>query len=153
MALSRKRKIIIAVSAVALLGMIVVISVFASRKDEPEVTVVKIEVRPELRSTVTASGEVRPIQFINLTSEVGGRIEDIYVNPGDQVVKGQPLLRLDPTQLQSQQEAQAAGVQASISDVQNARVQVSTAENNVSQMQQGLAAAEAGLAQARQGVV
>ena len=153
MALSRKRKIIIAVSAVALLGMIVVISVFASRKDEPEVTVVKIEVRPELRSTVTASGEVRPIQFINLTSEVGGRIEDIYVNPGDQVVKGQPLLRLDPTQLQSQQEAQAAGVQASISDVQNARAAVLAAENNVSQTQQNLAAAEASLAQARQAVV
>jgi len=133
--------------------MIVVISVFASRKDEPEVTVVKIEVRPELRSTVTASGEVRPIQFINLTSEVGGRIEDIYVNPGDQVVKGQPLLRLDPTQLQSQQEAQAAGVQASISDVQNARAAVLAAENNVSQTQQNLAAAEASLAQARQAVV
>lgn len=153
MALSRKRKIIIAVSAVALLGIIVVISVFATRKDEPEVTVVKVEMRPELRSTVTASGEVRPIQFINLTSEVGGRIEDIYVNPGDNVTKGQPLLRLDPTQLQSQQEAQAAGVQASISDVQNARVQVSTAENNVSQMQQSLAVAEASLAQSRQAVV
>ncbi|MDQ3650364.1 MAG: efflux RND transporter periplasmic adaptor subunit [Acidobacteriota bacterium] len=153
MALSRKRKIIIAVSAVVLLAMIVGISVFASRKDEPEVTVVKIEVRPELRSTVTASGEVRPIQFINLTSEVGGRIEDIYVNPGDPVTKGQPLLRLDPTQLQSQQEAQAAGVQASISDVQNARAAVLAAENNVSQTQQNLAAAEASLAQARQGVV
>ena len=153
MALSRKKKIIIAASAVALLSIIVAISVYATRKDEPEVTVVKVETRPELRSTVTASGEVRPIQFINLTSEVGGRIEDIYVNPGDNVTKGQPLLRLDPTQLQSQQEAQAAGVQASISDVQNARAQVTAAENNVSQMQQGLAVAEASLAQARQAVV
>jgi HlyD family secretion protein len=153
MALSRKKKIIIAASAVALLSIIVVISVYATRKDEPEVTVVKVETRPELRSSVTASGEVRPIQFINLTSEVGGRIEDIYVNPGDNVTKGQPLLRLDPEQLQSRQEAQAAGVQASISDVQNARAQVTAAENNVSQAQQGLAVAEASLAQARQGVV
>jgi HlyD family secretion protein len=153
MAVSRKRKIIIIVAAVAVLGMIVVISIFARGNDQPEVTVVKVEVRPELKSTVTASGEVRPIQFINLTSEVAGRIEDIFVNPGDQVTKGQPLVRLDPTQLQSQQEAQAAGVQASLSDVQNARTSVIAAENNVSQAQQALVVAEASVAQARQSVI
>ena len=64
MALSRKKKIIIAVSAVALLGLVVVISIFARGKDEAEVTVVKVDVRPELKSTVTASGEVRPIRFV-----------------------------------------------------------------------------------------
>ena len=45
----------------------------ARGKDEAEVTVVKVDVRPELKSTVTASGEVRPIRFVNLTSEVQGR--------------------------------------------------------------------------------
>ena len=153
MALSRKRKIVIISAVVAVLAIIVVVSIFARGKDEPEVTVVKIEPRPELRSVVTAPGEIRPIQFINLTSEVAGRIEEIYVNPGDQVTKGQPLVRLDPTQLQTAQEAQAAGVQASLSDVQSARASVLAAENNVSQAQQGLGAAEAGLAAARQGVV
>jgi len=69
MALSRKKKIIIAVSAVVVLALIIIISVVASRKDEPEVTTVKLDVRPELRSTVTASGEVRPIRYIKLTSE------------------------------------------------------------------------------------
>lgn len=146
MALSRKKKIIIAVSAVVLLALIVIISVLASRKDEPEVTTVKVEVRPELRSTVTASGEVRPIQYIKLTSEVPGRILEIYVNPGDQVKKGQSLVRVDPTQLQSSQEAQWAATQASLSDVQNAR-------SSVSQAQQALAAAEVSVAQARQQVL
>lgn len=153
MALSRKKKIIIAVSAAAVLALIVIVSVFARGTDQPEVTVVKVEVRPELKSSVTASGEVRPVQFINLTSEVGGRIEEIYVNPGDQVQKGQPLVRLDPTQLQSQQEAQAAGVQMAVSDVQSARTAVQSAETNVQQAQQGLAAAEVGLSNARQGIV
>src|ERR671917_487158 len=142
MAVTRKKKIVIVVAAVAVLAMIVVISIFARGKDEPEVTVVKVEVRPELKSTVTASGEVRPVQFINLTSEVGGRIEEIFVNPGDQVTKGQPLVRLDPTQLQSQQEAQAAGVQMAVSDVASARTAVQSAETNVLQAQQALAAAE-----------
>jgi len=152
MAVSRKKKIIIAVSAVAVLGLIVVISIFARGKDEAEVTVVKVDVRPELKSTVTASGEVRPIRFVNLTSEVQGRITEISVNPGDRVTVGQPLVRVDPTQLESSAEAQAASAQAALSDVQNARAAVMSAESNVQVSQQQLVAAEAGLAQARQAV-
>src|SRR5438094_9287026 len=132
MALSRKKKVIIAVSAVVVLALIVIISVVASRKDEPEVTTVKVDVRPELRSTVTASGEVRPIQYIKLTSEVPGRILEIYVNAGDVVKKGQALVRVDPTQLQSSQEAQWAATQASIGGVQNSH-------NAVAQAHKGLA--------------
>jgi HlyD family secretion protein len=146
MALSRKKKIIIAVSAVVLLLLIVIISVVASRKDEPEVTTVKIDVRPELRSTVTASGEVRPIQYIKLTSEVPGRILEIFVNAGDIVKKGQQLVRVDPTQLQSSQEAQFAQTQAFINDVQSAR-------NAVASAQQSLVVAEAAVSQARQQTV
>ena len=153
MALSRKKKIIIAVAAVVVLALIIIISVFASRKDEPEVTFVKVEVRQELRSTVTASGEIRPIQFINLTSEVAGRIEEIYVKEGDMVTKGQPLVRLDPTQLQSSQDAQLAAAQAALNDVQNSRSQVMAAENGVAQSQQGLNVSEAVVAQQRQQLV
>ncbi len=146
MALSKKKKIIIAVSAVALLALVVIISVFASRKDEAEVTTVKLEVKPELKQTVTASGEVRPIRYIKLTSEVPGRIEEIYVNPGDQVTLGKPLVRVDPTQLQSSQEAQWAAAQQAINDVQNAR-------NAVSNAQQGLVVSEASVSSARQQLV
>lgn len=146
MALSRKKKIIIAVSAVAVLGLIVIISVIATRTDQPEVTTVKVDVRPELRSTVTASGEVRPIRYIKLTSEVPGRILEIFVNPGDQVTKGQALVRVDPTQLQSSQEAQWAATQASLNDVQNSR-------NAVASARQGLVVAEASVSQAKQETV
>jgi HlyD family secretion protein len=131
---------------VAVLALVIIISVFASRKEESEVTTVKIEVRPELRQTVTASGEVRPIRYIKLTSEVQGRIEEIYVNAGDIVTQGKPLIRIDPTQLQSNQEAQWAAAQASMNDVQSAR-------NAVSSAQQGLVVAEAAVSQARQQLV
>jgi HlyD family secretion protein len=146
MALTRKKKIIIAVSAVALLGLIIIISVFASRKEEAEVTTIKLEVKPELRQTVTASGEVRPIRYIKLTSEVPGRIEEIYVNAGDQVTQGKPLVRVDPTQLQSSQEAQWAAAQGAMNDIQNAR-------NAVASAQQGLVVAESSVASARQQLV
>ena len=146
MALTRKKKIIIGAAVVTVLGVVVIVSVLASRKEEPEVTTVKLTVRPELRQTVTASGEVRPIRYIKLTSEVPGRIEEIYVSAGDQVTKGKPLVRIDPTQLQSNQEAQWALTQASLNDVQNAR-------NAVSAAQQSLVVAESSVAAARQQVV
>jgi HlyD family secretion protein len=146
MALSRKKKIIIGVSALVVLLLVVIISVIATRKDEPEVTIVKVDVRPELKSTVTASGEIRPIRYIKLTSEVPGRILEIYVNPGDIVKQNQALVRIDPTQLQSSQEAQWAATQASLSDVQNAR-------SSVSQAQQSLSASDVSVATARQQVV
>jgi HlyD family secretion protein len=146
MALTRKKKIIIAVSVVAVLAIIVIISVFASRKDEAEVTTVKLSIKPELRQTVTASGEVRPVRYIKLTSEVPGRIEEIYVNAGDQVTMGKPLVRVDPTQLQSSQEAQWAAAQGAMNDIQNAR-------NAVANAQQGLVVAESSVASARQQLV
>src|SRR6267378_4519654 len=146
MALTRKKKIVIAVAAVVVLGLIIIISVFATRKEEPEVTTIKVEVRPELRQTVTASGEVRPVRYIKLTSEVPGRIEEIYVNAGDQVVQGTPLVRVDPTQLQTSQEAQFAAAQGALNDIQSAR-------NAVTSAQQGLVVADASVASARQQLV
>ena len=146
MALSRKKKIIIGVVVVAVLLIAVIVSVIATRREEPEVVTIKITTRPELRQTVTASGEVRPIQYIKLTSEVPGRIEEIYVTAGDLVTKGKPLVRIDPTELQSSQEAQWAATQASLNEVQNAR-------NAVNSAQQSLVVAEASVAAARQQVV
>jgi HlyD family secretion protein len=146
MALSRKKKIIIGAVVAAVLAIVVVVSVVATRKEEPEVVTVKLESRPELKQTVTASGEVRPIRYIKLTSEVPGRIEEIYVTAGDMVTKGKPLVRVDPTQLQTNQEAQWAATQASLNEVQNAR-------NAVTSAQQSLIVAEASVAAARQQVV
>lgn len=153
MALSRKTKIIIGVVAVVLLTGIIVGSILATRKDTPEVTVVKVETRKELRSTVTSSGEVRPIQFMNLTSEVQGRIEEIYVKEGDQVIKGQPLVRLDPNQLQSSTDAQLAAFQASQDEVRISQSQVTAAQNNYASAQQQLNVVQVSIDAARQAVV
>ncbi|MCY7347995.1 MAG: efflux RND transporter periplasmic adaptor subunit [Pyrinomonadaceae bacterium] len=152
MAISRKGKIIIGTSAAVVIIIIIVGSVFATRKDTPEVTVVKIETRRELRSNVTASGEVRPIQFMNLTSEVQGRIEEITVKEGDAVKQGQMLVRLDPDQLQSNTDAQLAALQASQTETQVSRSQITAAQNQLLQAQQGLNASQASVDTALQQV-
>lgn len=153
MALSRKKKIIIGSSVGVLVLIIVIVSIFATRKDTPEVNVVKIEVKPELRSTVTSSGEVRPIQFMNLTSEVQGRIEDITVKEGDVVQKGQVLVRLDPNQFESNTDAQLAAYQSAQDEVRSSQSQVTAAQNSLAQAQQSLNQAQVAIDSARQGVI
>lgn len=153
MALSRKTKIFGLIGLGVLVALIIVVSVLATRTDTPEVTVVKLETRKELRSTVTSSGEVRPIQFVNLTSEVQGKIEEITKKEGDAVEKGEILVRLDPTQLASNAEAQLAALQTSQDDVRVSQSQVSGAQNQYSQAQQGLNASDAAVSTARQNVV
>lgn len=152
MAVSRKKKIIIGVGVLVVLVLATTIGVLSTRSDAPEVTVVTVKTQPELRSTVTAPGEVRPIQFINLTSEVQGRIEEIYVKEGDIVEKGRELVRLDPNQLQSSTDAQLAAYQAAQNDVLSSRSQVNAAQNQLSQAQQGLIAQEAAVATAQESV-
>jgi HlyD family secretion protein len=153
MALSRKKKIIIGATAGVLLLIIIVGSIFATRKDTPEVTVVKIETRPELRSTVTSSGEVRPVQFMNLTSEVQGRIEEIYVKEGQKVNKGDILVRLDPNQLESSTDAQLAAFQTAQDEIRVSQSQVTAAQNQLAQSEQAMNVAQVAIDNARQGVV
>lgn len=153
MALSRKKKIIIGSSIGALLLIIIIGSIFATRTDTPEVTVVKIETRPELKSTVTSSGEVRPIQFVNLTSEVQGKIEEITKKEGDPVQKGEILVRLDPNQLESNADAQFAAYQSAQDDVRSSQSQVTAAQNALAQAQQSLNQAQVAVDSARQGVI
>jgi HlyD family secretion protein len=102
---------------------------------------------------VTSSGEVRPIQFQNLTSEVQGRIEEIYVKEGDHVTKGQPLVKLDPNQLESSQQAQLAALQTSQNEVNVAGSQVVAARNQLAQAQQQLNVSQVAVDTARQLVV
>lgn len=58
--------------------------------------------RRDLESVVTATGEVMPLLSSVVKSEISGRIERILVEEGEEVVRGQTLLKLDPTSLQTQ---------------------------------------------------
>ncbi|MEP7273979.1 MAG: efflux RND transporter periplasmic adaptor subunit [Acidobacteriota bacterium] len=143
--MSKKRKIIIISSVVVVLAGVVAVSLFARRGELPEVQTAKVERRPVLESKVTANGEIRPIQFINLTAEVGGRVTDIFVKEGDQVRKGSPLVRVDPTQQASATSVQEANLRASQADAQNLTVAITAAENNISNSRAALISSEADL--------
>jgi HlyD family secretion protein len=57
---------------------------------------------------VEASGTIEPIDTVNVSSEVAGRLAELYVDRGDQVKAGDVLARLDSTEQQAQL-AQAEG--------------------------------------------
>ncbi len=149
MAISKKKKIIIGVVVVTALATIIGVSVAARRGDLPEVQTARVERRPLLESKVTANGEVRPIQFINLTAEVSGRVTDIFVKEGDQVTKGTPLLRVDKTQLASSTSVQEAALRASQAEVQNQSIAITAAENAVNNARAALSTAQADLERAK----
>jgi HlyD family secretion protein len=143
--MNRKKKIVIISAAVVGLITIVVLSRALQRKEGEPVQVGKVEKRAKLESKVTASGEIRPVTLYNLTAEVPGRVEQIYVSEGDVVKKGQPLVRVDPTQSSFAVSASEASVRVAQADEQNQQVALSQAENNVNQTKANLASAEADL--------
>jgi HlyD family secretion protein len=127
----KKTRIITVVAILLLSAAVIAVGVIGSLDDLPEVQTARIERRALLESEVTANGEVRPIRFINLTAEVSGRVTDIFVKEGDQVARGQPLLRVDPTQQASATSLQEANLRASQAEAQNQMAAVTAAENAI----------------------
>jgi HlyD family secretion protein len=136
---------------VALLALAVMsfAGAFTYRNDGVEVETAKVERRAVLESKVMANGEVRPIQFINLTAEVSGRVVEVFVKEGDQVTKGQPLLRVDPTQLASAASIQKAALRASQAENQNQIVALTAAEAEVKSARAALDTLKADLNRAK----
>jgi HlyD family secretion protein len=148
MAVSRNKKIIISVGVLLVIASIITVSVVRGRGDLPEVQTAKVEKRAVLESKVTANGEVRPIQFINLTAEVAGRVTDVFVKEGDVVKKGKPLLRVDPTQLASATSVQEAAMRAAQADVQNQTAVITASENAINTARASLNTSQADLERA-----
>ena len=69
--------------------------------------------RGDLRQVVTATGEIQPLNTINVGSQVSGTIAAIYVDYNSKVKKGDVLLEIEPSVLQaSVDEAKASLVSA-----------------------------------------
>ena len=107
-----------------------------------KVVTTKVERLAKLRSVVSASGEIRAKEFVDIQAEVAGVIKELKVREGDSVKVGDELLRLEDLQLKSEESSAVAQVGASEADVRNSEVGVDTAKAT-------LAAEENALANAR----
>jgi HlyD family secretion protein len=95
-------------------------------------------VRQDLVSTVTASGEIKPRNYINLGANAMGPITALFVKEGDHVRKGQVVAQIEATQAHADVQAQQATIQSALADA-------AAAEANVKSMDDAIANAEATL--------
>src|SRR5260370_19399942 len=73
-------------------------------------------VRQDLAAVVTASGEIKPRNYVNIGANSIGRITEILVKEGDRVRKGQLLAKLESIQPQADVSAQNAALSAAQAD-------------------------------------
>ncbi len=108
--MSKKKKIIIAVIAVVVLGIISLI-VFKGKGELPYDFVI-VE-RSDVIEEVSATGTVKSAEDVNLRFETSGTVENVYVSEGSEVKQGAHLVKLYTGKLYSQfLQAQASYNQA-----------------------------------------
>lgn len=57
--------------------------------------------RGDLRHTVSATGEIQPLNTVSVGSQVSGTIEELFVDYNSKVKKGDVLLKIEPSVLQA----------------------------------------------------
>ncbi|HUL17183.1 MAG TPA: efflux RND transporter periplasmic adaptor subunit [Terriglobales bacterium] len=110
-------KVAIIAGGVIVAGGIVLYSVKAANRDVITVQTAKVAKQDSLVSLVTASGEIKPTTYTNVTAQGFGRITDILVQEGDRIKKGQVLLQQDDVQPSADVQAQKAQINATESGV------------------------------------
>jgi HlyD family secretion protein len=111
----KAKKIAIIAGVVVLLGAIVGFTVNQTQKNVVTVQTGKV-VKQDIASTVTASGEIRPKNFVNVGANAGGRITHLFVKEGQHVKKGQVLAQLESVQSAADVEQMKATLAASQTD-------------------------------------
>jgi HlyD family secretion protein len=105
-----------------------------SRRDIITIQTAKV-FREDLASIVTASGEIKPRNYITIGAEYPGQLTDIYVKEGDRVRKGQPLARIDEAQSLADVNAQKAALSSAEADTAASEASVKAGEDNITALE------------------
>jgi HlyD family secretion protein len=91
-----------------------------------------------LVSQVTASGEIKPTTYTNVTAQGFGRITAILVKEGDHIKKGDVLLTQENIQANADVQAQSAAINSAESGVQASEASYRSAQADLLQQQANL---------------
>ncbi len=101
----------------------------------------------EFNRVVSATGEVVPARWAQLSFKIGGYLDELAVEEGDRVEVGQVLARLETDDLALQvQQAQAA---LAVSQASLAQLKAGARPEEIAAARQAVAAAQAGVSTAR----
>src|SRR3989440_11479527 len=123
--------------AVAIAG-IVGYSITAANKGVVTVQTAKVTKQDTLVSIVTASGEVKPTTYTNISAQGYGRITQIFVKEGDHVKKGDKLLLQENVQANADVDAQSAALNSAESGIQAAEASYKAAQSDLLQQKANL---------------
>jgi HlyD family secretion protein len=120
--MSKTVKIIIGVVIVLLITLVIGSKMgwFGKKGNFKQVTTQKVELR-EIVETVSATGKIYPEVEVSISSEVSGEILELPFNEGDQVKKGDLLVRVNPDLIESalaRSEASLKNMQAGLEQVE-----------------------------------
>lgn len=132
--MTRNWKIAIGILVVLLIGAGVFASVRYSQRGVVTVQTGRA-VREDLASAVTSSGEIKPLNYINISAEYQGELTQILVKEGDRVRKGQLLARIDEEQSKADVAAQRAALSSAEADAAASEANVNAGEVNIAALQ------------------
>src|SRR6202022_4511621 len=124
-------KVAIGAGVVVVLGGVVWFSVNQANKGVVTVQTAKVAPQETLVSQVTASGEIKPTTYTNVTAQGFGRITEILIKEGDHVKKGDRLLLQENIQASADVQAQAASINSAESGVQAAEASYRAAQSDL----------------------
>ncbi len=145
--MKKKWKIWLAILGVLVIGVSVYVGIRKSRAGIVTVQTGRVA-RQDLTSVVTASGEIKPRNYINIGANAMGRITEILVKEGDRVRKGQLLAKLESVQAESEVQAQKAMLSSSEADAAASEAAVRSADENLRTAQASIDRAKAELERA-----
>jgi HlyD family secretion protein len=139
-----KWKVLIAVVVLILIAGGVYASVQYQKRGVVTVQTGRV-VTEDLSSVVTASGEVKPKNYINIGANQQGELTAILVKEGDHVRKGQLLAEIENTQSAADVQAQKAALSSAEADAAASEAAVKAADDNISTLEASVARARADL--------
>lgn len=111
-----------------IIGLLLVIAVIkAKNRPRGERVYTEKVITRDIKEIVSASGKIYPKTEIKISSDVSGEIVALYVKEGDTVKSGQLLAKIDPDAYESQVQRGSAALDASKSQMANAKSAIQTA--------------------------
>jgi HlyD family secretion protein len=132
------QKVAIGLGGAALVGGIVWFSINQANKGVVTVQTAKVAKLDSLVSQVTASGEIKPTTYTNITAQGFGRITEILVKEGDHIKKGDKLLLQDNVQANADVQAQDAAIGSTESGVQAAEASFNATQSDLTMQEANL---------------
>ena len=96
MAISKKRKRIIIFSLIGLAVIGIVVTVICKKREKPITIQTEKVARRNLTETVVANGRIQPVVQVKISPEVSGEIIELPIKEGQNVKKGDLLLKIKP---------------------------------------------------------